>query len=126
MADRSAYRQHYQHQVAELGEDDEQFIKDEDEIARARQLIQDCEDDLVEDDDKVERAREMIRRYDEQVALIRKVRLTVCAHSHSATEALTLMEYLGIAPNQPMLRGRVFFSPTPLPDATSRLVKKKR
>lgn len=125
MADRSAYRQHYQHQVAELGGDDEEFVSGEEEIVAARQLVQDCDDGLIEDGSKVEKAREMIRRYDEQAALIRKVQLTVCAHSHSAAEAQDLMEYLGIAPNQPMLSGRVFFSPTTMPDAaTTRLMQK--
>lgn len=122
MADRSTYRQQYQNQVAELGDDTPGL--DEDEVSRARQLLQDFEDDKVDDGPTIDKARLIIETHDRHQAMIRKVRLHCCEQAFDKADAVALMEYLGIAPHQANLPSRVLFSPTTLPDSPTLIGKR--
>jgi hypothetical protein len=120
MAERSTYRTQYEHRVAELG-DDEIDTVDEAEVTRAYKTLSDAEDDLEVTDSEVARAQEIVDRYLGQLAAIRRARLQVCAHARDKDDAHDLMEYLGIAPGQPVLPSKVYFGSSSMhPDAKLR------
>lgn len=116
MADRSVWREQYQNQVAELGEDSPTSAVGPRQVEAARQLLADYTEGLLDDDDdkRVTVAQELIEQWEAYQLTIRPLRLLCCANSQNAAEALDLMEYLGIAPNQPMLPSRVSLTPSTL------------
>ena len=126
MADRSTYRTQYEHQVAELGGDEVESV-DVAEVKRAYKTLADADDGLEVTDSEAARAQEIVDRYEGQLVAIRKARIQVCAHAQGEsraelqTDALNLMEYLGIAPGQPILPAKVYFGASSMhPDAKIR------